>query len=240
MRCTSVDSVHSAIETLQVFDKAFVIDACVPELGIAATRTKISAKIRAYVDRNLRQFKQLLNESKLSEVYKLVTIFEELLVLYPDMSEFENISLQGLLLFIFIKRFMYLHTHIPVGEIQKHVKEMPTVVASILENGKWNGITKIDKIIEQLENVQDKLGVNADEAISTIQEQTLSAAKKKDSNIKTLITQSKIEEASEELHSLTLLVDLKCLAPYKAKGILVVLVHNRKVFNHIFRNCQKA
>ena len=105
------------------------------------------------------------------------------------------------------------------GELEKHVREMPKAVTSILENGKWNAINKIDKFIEQLENVQDKLGVNVDDVIVEIEEQVLKVARQKDSNITKLIAQFKIEDASEELHSLTLLVDLKCLAPFKAKGM---------------------
>jgi predicted transcriptional regulator len=98
------------------------------------------------------------------------------------------------------------------------VKALPKAVSAILDNGKWSSINKIDKYIEQLENVRDKLSVDVDDIITAIEEQVSKVAKQKDANITKLITQFKIEDASEELHSLTLLVDLRCLAPFKARG----------------------
>lgn len=88
----------------------------------------------------------------------------------------------------------------------------------MLENRKWSSINKIDKFIDQLESVRDKLDIDVDDVITCVEEKVLNAAKHKDTSITTLISQFKIEEASEELHSLTLLVDLKCLASFKDRG----------------------
>lgn len=105
VRCSTVESVHAAITILQVFDKAMVLDTMVPELGIAALRAKISVKIKAYVDKNVKQLKQLLSECKFAEAYTFVSTFEDLIAQYPEMAEFENVNSQGLHCFF----FKYLH-----------------------------------------------------------------------------------------------------------------------------------
>jgi division protein CdvB (Snf7/Vps24/ESCRT-III family) len=96
---------------------------------------------------------------------------------------------------------------------------MPKAVASILENCKWNSINKINKIIEQLESLQDNMGVNVEGVLSDIQDQVDIVANQKDTSINKLISEFKLKEASEELHSLTLIANLKCMAHFKAKGM---------------------
>ena len=98
VRCTTVESVHSAITVLQVVDKALILDSAVPEFRIATLRAKVAAKIKAYMDKNIRAFRQLLNDCRFLEAYTLQTVFEELVAQYPEMSEFENVIFQGLLI----------------------------------------------------------------------------------------------------------------------------------------------
>ena len=94
-RCTTVESVHAAIKTMQIFEKAIILDSVMPDFGVADQRAKLSAKLKAYVDKNVKQFKQLLNDCKFLEVFTVVTCFEELTAQYPEMHEFENINFQG-------------------------------------------------------------------------------------------------------------------------------------------------
>lgn len=102
IRCTTIESVYSAIDYLQVFSKASVLDDVVPDFGIIAARSSISIKIQAYVDKNVNHFKQLLRDCNLSGAYTLALIFEELVYQHPEISEFVKVNLQGLHLILLL------------------------------------------------------------------------------------------------------------------------------------------
>ena len=120
---------------------------------------------------------------------------------------------------LYLLSISFVLTNLILGELENKVREMPKVVAAILDSDKWSGINKIDRFIEQLEKVQSIPGINVEEVITTLEEQVLKVARRKESNITTLISQFKIEDATKELNSIKLLIDLKCMAPLKAQGI---------------------
>ena len=95
VRCTTVESVHAATNILQIFDKALVLDSVVPEFGIDTLRAKVAAKVKAYVDKHLRNYQHLLNDCKFAEALELQTFIEELIAQHPDLNEFASVNIQG-------------------------------------------------------------------------------------------------------------------------------------------------
>lgn len=97
VRCTTIESVHSAINVRLVFNKASGLDSLAPV--VPEERGKIEAKIKAYIDKSVKQFKQFLSDSRFLEVCALMAVFEEFTAQYPEISEFQTINFQGTIYF---------------------------------------------------------------------------------------------------------------------------------------------
>lgn len=107
------------------------------------------------------------------------------------------------------------------GELDKCVRDMPTVVLDILTNDRWNDVTKIEQAIDQLEKLHNDSyeGANMELIIREIEANIMKLALHKDTAILELISQLKVDEASDELYALTAICDLKCMTDFKKKGM---------------------
>ncbi len=116
---------------------------------------------------------------------------------------------------------------IAIEELDAALTNLPNEIIEILEKKKWRDIAKIDFCIEQLEQLRAEVyeGKDLEEVIISIEKNVTEVASQKNASIgELLVPQFNVEKAAEELHGLTYLVELKCLADFKAKGRHYLLI----------------
>ncbi len=115
---------------------------------------------------------------------------------------------------------------ISIAELDAAITKLPDVIKGIIEKKKWSDIAKIDFCIEQLEQLRAEVyeGQDLELVIFSIEENVIEVASQKNASIGELVSQFKVEEAADELHGLTYLAELKCLAEFKAKGRHYLLI----------------